>query len=88
MKTYYGHKCENPHATTTEFMRCAVRGSAFVIGTGQFALITRCRFSAVALYPTLSEAEDKKALIDFEGCGNGCRDRHEIVRVDPEDTRR
>lgn len=36
----------------------------------------------ITLWPTASAAEQSKAAVDDEGCGDGCYGDHQIARMD------
>lgn len=82
MKTYKNHRCNRQHRTETTFLRCALPTAAWVHGHGAYALIAWCNVPTITLYETPEAAEEPKRIIDGGSCGQRCKRRHEIVRVD------
>lgn len=82
LKVYRRHHCTRAHRTNQVFARCIWKWAHWVAGEGQFASVSRCRGTTVALYERLEHAEQAKRVIDSSACGGACSRRHEIVRLD------
>ena len=55
------------------------RKAVWINGNGQYALLAWCNVLTVTLWPTMAEAENRKAFIDRTACGSHCTCNHEIV---------
>lgn len=88
MKTLSKHNCNRNHRNARTFLNCAVPENIWILGSGDYALIAWCQYPSISLWPTVEEAEKKKAFIDKTRCGGQCINHHEIAHVALEELNR
>lgn len=81
MKTYRRHHCSRAHRTAETFLRCAIRGTAWIEGDGEFALVAWCRQPTITLFGDPAGAETQLRTLNATGCGGRCIARHEVIAV-------
>ena len=82
MKVYRVHPCERRHRTVRTLVACMIPRAVWIVGTGQYALISSCQAPTVSLHNDVDSAKAALGFIDTYGCGHRCTRRHEIVRID------
>jgi len=82
VKVYRLHRCDRHHTSERTFLRCAIRGLAWVQGSGPFASVAWCWPPTVTLHTTADAAEESKLLVDATGCGGRCRGRHDLIQIE------
>lgn len=82
MKVYRKHNCQWPHRGGLDFILCAIPGVQDISGHGEIAVISWCARS-VRLFVDEEPAHELADEYEFDGCGPGCRGKHDIVRIDP-----
>lgn len=84
-----GCRCHRRHRTWQRFAWCVWPDAHWIVGTGPWALVSRCGTAeTITLHPTRAEAFAAADALDVTGCGHDCRQRprrHPVVRleVDP-----
>lgn len=59
-----------------------LRRAEWVMGTGQFASVSRCGGTTTVMrFETEAEASKAKTFIDELGCGHFCNGQHEVRKV-------
>ncbi|KHL18533.1 hypothetical protein CLV56_4012 [Mumia flava] len=86
MKTYRNHRCSRKHRTTKTFMQCAYPRAEWVVGEGKYAVLAWCSVLTVTLWSNREAAFAALAEIDNLACGGRCTRRHDIVRIELEET--
>lgn len=83
MKTYTRHNCDSNHRTARTFLKCAVPRAAWIVGTGDYAVITWCRVPAISLHTTEDAARTTLHQVNADVCGGRCYGpgKHDIVKV-------
>lgn len=82
MKVYKRHKCQWHHRGGLDFILCAIPRLENVYGDGEIAVIAWCGPS-VRLFTDEEAAHELMDVYTFDGCGEGCKGRHDIVLIDP-----
>lgn len=82
MKVYRQHRCRGYHARGFDFVLCAIPRLEGVYGRGEYAVIAWCG-RTVWLFTDEEEAHGLMDKYEFDGCGPGCKEKHDIVRIDP-----
>ena len=81
-KIYRRHNCERQHRSYETFAKCAFRRAVWITGSGQYALVARCRALTVTLWEDPQDAEMRKEFIDKTACGGMCTRDHEIIQLE------
>lgn len=82
-KTYRRHECHQMHGTHRQFAACIWPTAAFISGSGQWAVISRCRTRrpTITLHDDIYRARAALTVLDRTNCGGVCRGSHEIIRL-------
>ncbi|MGO1385741.1 MAG: hypothetical protein ACTHU1_13275 [Arachnia sp.] len=81
MKTYRNHNCTARHRSHRTAARCMIPRSAWILGTGPFAVIAWCGVPTITLHSNPDEARAALETVDATGCGGRCQRRHELVLI-------
>ena len=82
MKVLTVHRCGAHHRLGSAFARCAFPYASWINGAGIYAVIRLCGVTRVSLHHDEADAVRVLAKVDKAGCGDRCRGKHEIARID------
>lgn len=77
-KVYRDCQCYKQHKTHRTKIKCALPYARGFSGDGEYAVISRCRGWAVALF----DSEEAAVKAANYGCGGRCKYDHEVIRIE------